>query len=129
MHSIERIQIYEKRTPCHEAANMIDPVLLTKLRKADPETWTRWHWTICILEEVQVPDLNSPISEAWLQHVLQDAIRVRDWSIYQISNPGLPKETYYADIYKHDPDLHFEAFGNSPADALLKAYLQAIEKQ
>lgn len=103
---------------------MIDPALLTRLQKADHETYDLFNTIItkeCTVIGRQILD------KAILQQVLQDAIRARDWSIYQISNPGLPKETYYADIYKHDQDLHFEAFADSPAEALLKCYLAAVK--
>lgn len=88
---------------------MIGSALLNRLQKADPETWKKYQAELgemhtfdsegySVIESIDVSDLNEAAQVAWLQHVLQDACRARYWAIYQISNPGLPKETYYADM-------------------------------
>ena len=69
---------------------MIDPALLDRLQKADPETWHIFDSKIvgsvvchdgCDFVDVDICRirLTDSVQEAWLQAVLQDAIRAKGW--------------------------------------------------
>lgn len=115
---------------------MIDPALLTRLRKTDTETWHKFDARIVgsatchdgsnfVDVDICRIRLDEPVQEAWLQHVLQDAIRAKGWqfklqSVKINGNPGYEAVIWFVRGERRD-------IGNSPAEALLLAYLAAIE--
>lgn len=126
---------------------MIDPALLDRLQKADPDTWNRFVDTELFTYNeyddygkteryAYQEDLIEAAREAWLQHVLQEAIRTQKWHLLQSQDPST--RVYYVEISKIAPGYAGDHYtehclwligsgeDNSPADALLKAYLEAI---
>lgn len=124
---------------------VIDPALLTRLEKADPETWGRIVRGVplkpcgqyltydngeirsVMYKAAYIPfgELLPEVAEAWLQHVLQDAIRANGWqfklqSVKIDGNPGYESVIWIVRGERRD-------IGNSPAEAILRAYLAAIE--
>jgi hypothetical protein len=118
---------------------MIDPALLDRLREADPETWTRLNETEIadysydsddgdIFCYIYFEQLNEVAKDAWLQHVLQEAIREKGWAFQQtLTFQGTP----FAKIaFKNkDGSKHFmpDEHGSCYAEALMRAYLEAIK--
>ena len=70
---------------------------------------------------------------AWLQHCLQEAIRARGWHLYQIRNDDLPGLPCYAEIvilgHGKEHDISHDGEGATEAEALLRAYLAAIQTE
>jgi len=120
--------------------------LLTRLQKADYETWERiargiplkpcgecfifrnGEITACQFKDLHTPfgELLPEVAEAWLQHVLQDAIRAKGWQGIVLFSDDSNRAVI------DGPDTGFgyrhklaEGIGNSPANALTKAYLAA----
>lgn len=117
---------------------MIDSALLDRLQKADPATWKRFVDTEMftyneyddygkIEHYVYQEDVIDAAKDAWLQHVLQDAIRVRGWGRTQISHADYETGSRYVCQIRTSPTGGFYGIGDTDNEALLKAYLQAIE--
>lgn len=119
---------------------MIAPALLSRLRKVDPETWQRFYdetianiWYCNGIDkegddiEVYGCSLTEEATEAWLQHVIQDAIASRRLQ-FSVRNAvigiDLAKARIWSEHNINGPHAHAE--GNSTAEALLKAYIEAI---
>lgn len=110
---------------------MIDPALLDRLREADPDVYEEWKGMMITFPVIRE---GSRISDAWLQHVLQEAIRVRKWYLKQyhrLGNDSVLGGQSMAQIILSKPTTFDEASpkwyeGESPAEALLRAYLAAI---
>ena len=127
---------------------MIAATLLEALREKDPATWQQivrgppmipYHkyYTYDIDgsatahkdERAYIPfdELLPEVACAWLQAVLQDAIQARGWA-YQVSASF--QGTHYGKIVKKNADESKtflpDVAGDSPAEALLAAYLEAI---
>lgn len=100
---------------------MVDSKLLERLRKADPATYDLWKKMHRQMSE------GSAMSDAWLQHVLQDAIQAKGMWLKQ--SQDCTGKLYIAEIgqIEEDWDGTWKAEGDSPAEALLRAYLAAIE--
>ena len=99
---------------------MIPADLLRELQEADPELWILYTNN----------DFVGKVSEAWLQHCLQESIRARGWHLYQIRNDDLPGLPCFADIiilgHGKEHDIRNEGEGSTESEALLRAYLAAI---
>ncbi len=128
---------------------MVDSELLDRLRKADPETYERIARGIPMqpcgqymimdigtgprmsqYHEAYMPiDVLIPkVAEAWHQHVLQDAIRARKWTLITVELGEWSRENPCQAMIQGYPELkRVSGFADSPAEALLKAYLAAIE--
>ena len=119
--------------------------LLDRLQKADPGLWEKiaetalseygYHdedFNAWIFNAITYTNLFSPAQEAWLQHCLQEAIRWRGWHLYQIRNDDLPGLPCFADIiilgHGKEHDIHNEGEGSTESEALLRAYLAAIQE-
>lgn len=87
---------------------MIPSDLLDQLREKDPGTYHAYGTMLAAYGIVE----GSPMSEAWLQHCLQETIRARGWHLYQIRNDDLPGLPCFADIiilgHGKEHDLHHE---------------------
>ena len=98
--------------------------LLDKLEQVDPATWGRYN-TKDIICNV---DLAIALKDAWLQAVLQTAIAANG-HMFSVSHmwpkESLPSYQWKARIFI-DPDNIIEVRGESPAEALLAAYVEAI---
>ena len=106
---------------------MIPADLLDQLREKDPELWERykqWSAHMDIYDETALQYI--------LQGELQEAIRARGWHLYQIRNDDLPGLPCFADIiilgHGKEHDFHHEGEGSTEAEALLRAYLAAIQE-
>ena len=107
---------------------MIPADLLDQLREKDPELWERMrrmpiyvHRDSSLTVDLTKSD-NTELVDAWLQHCLQEAIRARVGWGYQITAFGLP---IIACVYNRRD--YITARGESEAEALCLAYLEAIE--
>lgn len=100
---------------------MIDPSLLARLQKADPGAHNAWK----IMHDVYSIREGSAMSDAWLQHVLQDTIAAKGWFYW------IQWDTNYgnvAGVNKEHPDKEYMCDdADSPAEALLKCYLAAVK--
>lgn len=120
---------------------MIDPSLLARLREADPETYKQIeevNWAKELAEETEYVcdewghrchlSLPDCYDEAILQHVLQDAIRAEKWRYFQESTRDEGFSAYIGKPEgKQSMQIGSRCYGNSPAEALLKCYLAAVE--
>ena len=97
--------------------------LLDKLKQVDPATWDRYN-TEDIICNV---GLAIVLKDAWLQAVLQEAIAAKGY-MFSVSHTW-PKESLPAYQWKArifiDPDNIIDVRGDSPAEALLAAYVEA----
>ena len=109
---------------------MID---LTLLREKDPATWKRF-CEMPIYEKNAsrlTIDLtnsgNDALIGAWLQAILQDVIQARGWASTLTYNPPRGPEAPFRGAHVW-PDDRCSAGkkADSPAEALLKAYIEAI---
>ena len=95
--------------------------LLDKLKQVDPAAWDRYN-TKDIICNV---DLAIALKDAWLQAVLQEAIAAKGY-MFSVSHTwpreSLPAYQWKARIFV-DPDNIVETRGDSPAEALLAAYV------
>ena len=123
--------------------------LLDQLRAKDPETYKRIRRGLPLkprgqyiaydngevralqYEEVYIPldELLPEVACAWLQAVLQEAISSRGWASTLTYNPpdGPEAPHWSAHIW---PDEHCQMShkADSPAEALLAAYVEAMSK-
>lgn len=111
--------------------------MLEKLRKLDPETWEEFNDDLgsvicehrCDNEEKYFThkDCWTQVSEAWLQSCLQRACEKRGWSfqIILFNNPN----RYGVSIVKNETWIEPQHNGDSPASALLAAYLEALRHE
>ena len=122
---------------------MIPADLLDQLREKDPELWKmitentiseyEYHdedFNEWISNAITYKDLFEPAQEAWLQHCLQEAIRVRGWSGWS----GRTESSCFAEIHIKGAKSRLEnceilfGHGDTEAEALLRAYLAAIQE-
>ena len=93
--------------------------LLEALQEKDPETYTAYQ---------SMPNRHlmegTDVLSAWLQAVLQDACQARGWLLKQSTFTARPSAKIWKVV---DPigKLYY-AEGYSPAEALLRCYLEAI---
>lgn len=103
----------------------IDEELLAKLKELDSETHRRYVEGVAMNTDCT---LRPDIRPAWLQLVIQEAIAARDLSFRVGKNRAeiyLAFESHLgAEIYEEDIS---DARGDTPAEALLRAYLAAME--
>jgi hypothetical protein len=101
--------------------------LLEKLRKADSKTWsTIWIVTNTDFRSPDGAPLLDDIMNDFIQGEVQRACRRKGWHIQQ----GFGGESLYKWAYiflAGKPEILGE--GDSPAEAILKAYLAACEAQ
>jgi hypothetical protein len=99
---------------------MIDPALLDRLQKADPDVYEEWKGMMITFPVIRE---GSRISDAWLQHVLQEAIASREWAYQIMHTPRHIKATVLKKCI-------YTIFGEGKTDteALLRAYLGAIKE-
>ena len=97
---------------------MIPADLLNQLREKDPELWIRYTNN----------DFVGKVSEAWLQHCLQESIRARGWyySIWNTSPDSTEVIIRRGGEGYINPDFMHIGEGKNEAEALLMAYLAAI---
>lgn len=105
---------------------MIPADLLNQLREKDPELFNTW---IAVVRQIDNhaadgTDIDTPISMAWLQHCLQEAIRARGWLLEQSTFTVKPT----AKIWKSSDPIWrtYHEGGDTEAEALLRAYLSAL---
>jgi hypothetical protein len=110
--------------------------LLEKLKLVDRSTYDKYFGAMIRRgsSNIFVVEASTSINQAWLQMSLQDKIYESGWSLYQISNPGLPgEEKHFAHIIsvgdKPVDDIECKAFGQSRCSALLKAYFKMVERK
>ncbi len=119
---------------------MIPADLLDQLREKDPDLWEKiaetalseyeYHdeeFNAWISNAITYTDLFGPAQEAWLQHCLQEAIRARRWSHTLDCVPEGPNRCGACVIF--GPQFHNRCIrnGDTEAEALGWAYLEAIE--
>ena len=108
---------------------MIPSDLLDQIREKDPEIHSRY---VNLMQDIDpLCEGDIPFCQnAIMQACLQEAIRARGWHLYQIRNDDLPGLPCFADIiilgHGKEHDIHHEGEGDTEAEALLMAYLQAI---
>ena len=126
---------------------MIPADLLDQLREKDPELYEniakRFAWAELQYDELypeyvgDKPHLPDEIEidnhmEHLIQGCLQERIRTRGWHLYQIRNDDLPGLPCFADIiilgHGKEHDIHNEGEGSTESEALLRAYLAAIQE-
>ena len=106
---------------------MIPADLLSALREKDPELWERINRVYAMRYMRQIDDpqilefLTGKEKQSLIQGYLQEAIRARGWW-YQIATGY--RGVIQAQVYCSENGLHK---GNTEAEALLRAYLAAIE--
>ena len=115
--------------------------LLAKLKELDPETWSR---VDKVLGLVVYP--RSPLGHYIIQGVIQDAIAARGWGFYvstecdnwwEAENISDMEITFAASILLPDDEMYdfWDGLqlewcrGDSPAEALLRAYNAALEAE
>ena len=103
---------------------MIPSDLLDQLREKDPELFDTW---IAVVRQIDNhaadgTDIDTPISMAWLQYCLQEAIRWRGYS-YKLKYLAT-SQIAIADIYFENST--WSAEGTTEAEALMRAYLSAL---
>lgn len=81
---------------------------------------------------IPVGELMPEVAQAWLQYCIQEAIATRGWDFsiyYRISDPGryMVCITIWLD-YKNR-FMSLDRAGDTPADALLNAYISALKAQ
>jgi hypothetical protein len=110
---------------------MIDPALLDRLREADPETYGRYlsekigesDGGFKVIKIDMLSDVPDCVKEAWLQHVLQEAIQTKGWSYHMwYIHQGKYVEAL---ISMHNNTIDFKC--DTESEALLRAYLEAIK--
>jgi len=106
---------------------MIPADLLSALREKDPELFNTW---IAVVRQIDNhaadgTDIDTPISMAWLQYCLQEAIRARGWRY------GIDYDTdrVCATVLKNIDSawkLIGVGYGSTEAEALMRAHLSAL---
>lgn len=106
---------------------MIPADLLSALREKGPELFNTW---IAVVRQIDNhaadgTDIDTPISMAWLQYCLQEAIRARGWRY------GIDYDTdrVCATVLKNIDSawkLIGVGYGSTEAEALMRAYLSAL---
>ena len=105
--------------------------LLERLQEADPETHREWYASEGVYPEegYELSDVELDI----LQGTIQRAIEAKGWGFsigLEIKNEGV--DGWSAFIGKPAPfgvQWSEESYGDSPASAILSAYLAALEAQ
>ena len=102
--------------------------LLDKLKQVDLATYKRYQGGMIYTSGEPIPCFDLELHMAWLQAVLQDAIASKGY-MFSVSHiwarESLPAYRWKARIFI-DPDNIIEVRGDSPAEALLAAYVEAI---
>lgn len=113
---------------------MIPADLLDQLRETDEELWEMITKTAVGEYEYETEDgyencavsfeeLFDDAQESWLQHCIQDAIRARGW-MFQLYSPAIGFTDFIVWIQS---DRSIQGRGSTEAEALLRAYLTAIQ--
>ena len=102
--------------------------MLARLEKADPETWDYIDVTLKLgFPMPGICDPNGVIAGDIIQGSIQRACMARGWLLEQSTFTARPSAKIWK---KTDPVWKtYGAIGESPAQALLAAYLSAIEGQ
>ena len=115
---------------------MIPADLLAQLREKDPELWEKLQDNLEKLKAYQEGQVYKvdviatfeclPQISGWiLQGLLQEAIRARGWLLEQSTFTASPTAKIWK---KTDPAwMTYSAAGGTEAEALLRAYLAALE--
>jgi predicted metal-dependent HD superfamily phosphohydrolase len=99
--------------------------LLDRLKQIDPTTYKRYNTDKIICDM----DLAIAVKNAWLQACLQTAIRSRGGWYWEMSSQQLDGTgKYVCEIVKESgwKTVWVREEGNSPADAMLAAYIEAM---
>lgn len=103
--------------------------LLAKLEKLDPDTWDA-------LEKIENNSIIyscviGQVSEYILQGAIQDAIKAKFGGRFTLNGASIQMKFYEAFIEYDDVDCigYYEGNGGTPAEALLAAYVQALEAE
>ena len=116
---------------------MIAP-LLEALRAKDPATWKRFDGLELATYKqyddygttenyIYQEDLIAPVRMAWLQAVLQEACQARGWASALTYNPPCgPDAPFWGAHVWPDDRCSAGKKADSPAEALLSCYLEAI---
>jgi hypothetical protein len=99
--------------------------LLDRLKQVDPTTYKRYNTDKIICDM----DLAIAVKNAWLQACLQTAIRSRGGWYWKISSQQLDSTgKYVCEIVKESgwKTVWVREEGNSPADAMLAAYIEVM---
>lgn len=103
---------------------MIPADLLDQLREKDPGTYHAYGIMLAACGIVK----ESPMSEAWLQHCLQAAIRARKWLATVHAKSDESNHRCLARLDSEDDEIETVVeYGSTEAEALGWAYLAAIE--
>lgn len=105
---------------------MIPADLLDQLRETDEELFLKviGGFPLKNGKYLSMLDMKPPAAHAWLQHCLQEAIRWRGYS-HELKYLAT-SQTAIADIYFENST--WSAEGTTEAEALLRAYLAAIQE-
>jgi hypothetical protein len=102
--------------------------LLDKLKQVDLATYKRYQGGMVYTSGEPIPCFDQELQMAWLQAVLQTAIAANG-HMFSVSHiwpkESLPAYQWKARIFV-DPDDIIETRGDSPSEALLAAYVEAI---
>jgi len=105
---------------------MITHELLEHLKKEDPHAWERFARVGIVLfgfEDQTNYTLTSDIGLAWMQFVLQDAIKNRGWDyVVRSTNSCIITER------NEDESDAVNTFSDFPAESLLLAYLDILDR-
>lgn len=102
---------------------MIALALLEALREKDPETWDYIDTVLKLgFPMPGVCDPNGVIAGYIIQGSIQSAIQARGWSWELSTFTDRP----YAKIFNQATLRYATCIGDSPAEALLRCYLEAI---
>lgn len=107
---------------------------LSRLKELDPNTWNKYDGLELakynnyddygkITDYIYAEDLIDVAQTAWLQYCLQEAIAAKGW-YWAVSNDNEWSGKYWGTIC-----LLAHESGDSPAAALLAAYVAALEGQ
>lgn len=107
--------------------------LFDRLRELDPDAYRHFR-VICNMtafdySPLDDPDITTPVYGWCLQGAIQDAIRGRGWGCYQYHyrHDALPEGKKSEFAYISTADSLSSAEADTPAEALLAAYVAALE--
>jgi hypothetical protein len=97
--------------------------LLARLKKLGPDTYFRYH---DVSVRLGLKIIRPGLPYAWLQYVIQDAAKARGWDseVYYYSD-GIAEGAMFI---SEDMSVE-ECGGDTPAEAILAAYIAALEAE
>lgn len=106
----------------HDSAEKLNQ-LLAKLRELDPDTWRK-------LEEMS-GRVDVEYEDYCIFGIIQEAIKAKFGGRFTLNGASIQMKFYEAFIEYDDVDCigYYEGNGGTPAEALLAAYVQALEAE